>query len=92
MTQFIFSFLLATVYGLSSYFRNHKEEEFDIKAFVKTVIIGVLVGAAMYSQHLGYEAGFAFITTNGFIMMLVDMLINNIFQWKPKLKAPRKLY
>lgn len=91
-TQLLYSFVLALVYGLTSYFKNSKEETFDLKAFLKTLLIGVFVGAVMYSQHFDYDVSLSFVTTNGFLMMLIDMIINNLFRRTPQLKTPKKVF
>lgn len=70
----IFSGIITAVMG---YFKS--KEEFKLKKFVQTIIIGAIVGAYMGYSGINYEQAYEYLTSIG-IITLIEYVTKSV--WK----------
>ena len=84
VTQIIYSIIVAIVYGLASYFKESDLEKFSIPAFLKTLVIALIVAFVMFEGKMTYDAALQFVVSNAFLTTFIDKIINNLLKWKPQ--------
>jgi len=87
LVQMLYAMLIAVIYGLASYFKTQKIEEFNMPMFVKTILIGAIVGFIQYYAGYTYEQAFTFVVSNVILMTFIDDLINKLFRVAPVKKG-----
>ena len=92
LLNILYTFGYALVAGLLQYLQNSNQETFGLKTFLKTLILGVLVGFVMFYAGLNYGAALG-IVLQPLIIDRVDELVNAIMDWLgrgPALKSDPK--
>jgi hypothetical protein len=87
LTQMLYAIVIAVIYSLASYFKVHGKEEFNMPMFIKTILVGAIVGAIQYYAGYTYEQAFTFVMSNSILLLFIDDLINKIFIVTPKSKG-----
>jgi hypothetical protein len=79
--QIAYAILVAAIYGLASYFKDHDDEHFNLALFLKTVLIGLFVGIVQFQLGLTYDQALVWVTTNAVLMQLIDKAVNAILSY-----------
>ena len=85
----LYSFGWALAQGIIFYLQNTPTEQFSPKTFLKTLVIGLLVGAAMFEMKLNYDQALGLIL-QPLIIAYVDKIVNAIMDWLGWGPAPKQ--
>ena len=85
--NYAYAITVAIVYGLASYFKTTPKENFAWGYFIKTVLIGVVVGYGEVQYGMSYDQAILWATV---FTPIIDKLINLIPFKKPAAVDPAK--
>jgi hypothetical protein len=83
LLNILYTFGFAVFTGLAQYLQNSSQETFGLKTFLKTLVIGILVGFVMFNLGLNYQGALG-VVLQPLILKYVDDLVNAIMDWLGK--------
>lgn len=74
VTTFIVGVLAGITYALSGYLKSSNNEKFDAEKFVRTVIIGAIVGGYAAYKGISMDKAYMFVISTGIVAYIDNAL------------------
>lgn len=83
MEAIVFAIVAAIVFALSGYLKSAKDEGFDVTKFAATILVGALVGVALYVKGAAIteEAVATQFAAYAGIVAIVENALKALFRW-----------